>query len=225
MVIFTIYIFQIRNNGPSNVKSLEIRVSLPIFYVNPVTLKRENFIDTNSISMECTYNSQKYDVEWTQNNTILILDAIESTTSASSIIPIENYNGMQFDASKMGLESDLNGGNPNVEELSGIRKRRSAPIGDEVYYNRYLQKVVNTNKYQYSFPGRYKRDIFSSKDHVLANLPINRTTYFDCQDPAQDQCLQGKFIVQNLRVTDAVIAITLNFTIDMDNVGKCLEIP
>lgn len=173
--------------------------------------------------MKGTYNSQQYDVEWTQNNTILILDAIESTTSASSIIPIEDYNGMQFDASKIGLEYDLNGGYPNVEELSGRRKRRSTSISDDVYYNHYLQKAVETNKYQYSFPGRFKRDIFSSKDHVLANLPVNRTTYFDCQDPAQDQCMQGKIIVPNFRVTDAVIAITLNFTIDMDKVGMCLE--
>lgn len=203
---------------------MEIRVLLPISYVNPVTLEREKLIDTNSVSMTATYNRQQYDVEWTQNDTILILDAIESTTSASSITPIEDYNGMQFDASKIGLEYDLNGGNPNVEELSGRRKRRSASIGDNVYYNHYLQKVVETNKYQYSFPGRYKRDIFSSKDHVLANLPVNRTKYFDCQDQAKDQCLQGKIIVSNFRVTDAVISITLNFTIDMDKVGKSLEI-
>lgn len=171
--------------------------------------------------MKATYNSQQYDVKWTQNNTILILDAIESTTSPSSIISKEDYNGMQFDASKIGLEYDLNEGNLNVEELSGRRKRRSASIDDYVYYNHYLEKVVESNKY--SFPGRYRRDIFSSKDYVLSNLPVNRTTYFDCQDPGQDQCLQGKIVVPNFRVTDAVISITLNFTIDMDKVGECHE--
>lgn len=184
--------------------------------MNPITLKRDNLIDISAVSIKNMYENQEFNVEWTQNNTILILDAIESTTTTtSSVTPVEDYNGMQFDASKIGLEYDLSGGNQNNEELIGERKRRFA-IFEDAYFSPYLQKVIHMEP---PLDGRYKRDIFNTRDRLLSNLPPNRTIYFDCKDAEQELCLQGKFTIPNFKMNTPIL-ITLNFTVDMKKIGK-----
>lgn len=179
------------------------------------------------------YNGNKYDAEWMQNNTILIMDAIESSTSLLGV-PIEDYNGMQFDASKIGLEYDLNGGHPSngdalVDNFGGDRKRRSIR---NAYYNPYSQRIIESDNEMSSLNAwdgmdspdsrRHKRDIFSTDDSILANLPANRTIYFDCKNTEQELCLQGKFTVTNFKANDLPILITLNFTIDLKKVEKIM---
>lgn len=165
------YSFEIKNNGPSNIQSLDIQITLPIYFVNPVTLRLEQFIynNNNNISMRGTYNNEQYDVEWLPNNTT----------------------------------SNMN-----------------ASTGDNVHHN---EGDVQSSDGQFSFPGRSKRVIFSPKDKLLADVPANRITYLDCKNLDPDQCVRGKLIVANFKAADAVIAITLNFTIDMETVGRALD--
>lgn len=226
-------VLQIRNNGPSNIRSLDVLVSLPVSHVNPWTLQRETLIDISSISIKSMYNGQSYNVEWTQNNTILILDAIESTTSTANT-PVEDYNGMQFDASKMGLDFDLSGGQPTNEEAlndsTGDRRRRSVENVHNTYFNPYLQRVMQSDEMGSSIAwnnmdllgGRQKRDIFSTNERILSNLPHNRTIYFDCKNAEQELCLQAKFTVENIKANDLPILITLNFTVDLKKVEKIM---
>lgn len=172
------------------------------------------------------YNNQKLNVEWTQNNTIMILDAMESSTMLPNL-PAENYNGMQFDTSRIGLEYDLGGGNPNEGNV-GDRKRRSAEFSNvrNTHFNPYLMKVVEANQMDDEMlwnsisPYRSKRDIVNANDPLLANLPFNRTIYFDCQNAEQEQCLQAKFTVLNFRTGNLPILISLNFTIDLAKIGE-----
>lgn len=214
-------------------------MSLPVSYINPWALEREGLIDVNSVSIKSMYNGRKFDVEWTQNNTILILDAIASTTSTSSSnIPVEDYNGMQFDASKFGQESfnDLSGGQSSngdgqIGDFIGDRKRRSLENEPSAYFNPYLQRVIATDAASPSslhwddrdlIGNRHKRDIFSTNDRILANLPPNRTIYFDCKNAEQELCLQGKFTVTNVKANDLPILITLNFMINLKKVAKIM---
>lgn len=209
-------------------------MSLPLSHINPWTLERERLIDISSVSIKSMYNGKNFDVEWTQNNTILILDAIESTTTSSNV-PIEDYNGMQFDASKIGLEYDLSGGQSTNDESTvigsiGDRKRRSLENPQNAYFNPYLQRVIEPNEMGSSFTwsdldsmgNRYRRDTLNSNDHTLANLPVNRTIYFDCQNSDEEFCLQGKFTVTNLRAEDLPVLVTLNFAVDLKKVVKVM---
>lgn len=209
--------FQIRNNGPSNVKSLDVIISLPISYVNLITLERENIIDTSSVSIKSMYNDQQFNVEWVQNNTILVLDAIESTSTTISTASVADYNGMQFDASKIGLEYDLSGGNQNNDNIFEERRRRSAEFNGNTLFSPYLQKIIQTDQ---TFD-RYRRDIFNTNDHLLSYLPKNRTIFFDCTDTEEEFCLQGKFTVSNFKKDNTPILVMLNFTVDMSKISKC----
>lgn len=172
-----------------------------------------------------------YDVEWTQNNTILIMDAVESSTYIStSNVPVVdyNYNGMQYDSSKLGLEYDLNGGQVSTDDT---RKRRSVEYESNNYFNPYSQRIIGNDETMGStfiwndidsLTTRNKRDTLNSNDHILANLPANRTIFSDCQNSEQELCLQGKFTVTSFKANDFPILITLNFTIDLKKVEKVM---
>lgn len=229
------HIFEIHNNGPSNIKSLDIFVSLPVSHINPWTLNREKIIDVSSVSMKSMYSGKTYDVEWTQNNTILILDAVESTSIATSSVPVVDYNGMQYDASNVGLDFDFGNGQPSTDDSSTYltgRKRsvRAVEFESNTYFNPYLQRVVGNNEMGSTFlwnemdslTSRSKRDTLNSNDHILANLPANRTIFSDCRNSEQELCLQGKFTVANFRANDFPVLITLNFTVDLKKVEKVM---
>lgn len=204
---------------------MDILVSVPISHVNPWTLEKERLVDVSSISIKSMYNGQPFDVEWTQNNTILILDAVESSTSSMNA-PVEDYNGMQFDASKIGMEYDLSGGQPthgdSSSDFAESRKRRSIESMQNAHYNPYLQKIIENDQMTSGIDSRYKRDLFGSNDRVLANLPANRTIYFDCRNAEEELCLQGKFTVKNIKANDLPVLITLNFTVDLKKVTKVM---
>lgn len=211
-------------------------ISVPTSYLNPWSLEREELIDPSSISIKAMHKNQQFRVEWTQNNTILILDAIETSTSEPSTVPIADYNGMQYDTSRIGLEYDLNGNNGEEantnagEQRRRRRSRRSTLYEDDAndaYFNLYSQSVVDhsqidafTWKEMPAFNKRQKRDIFSTDDKILANLPVNRTIYFECQDEEQDLCLVGKFSVPDFFTDNSPIMITLNFTVNLNRLGK-----
>lgn len=178
------------------------------------------------------YKNEQFNVEWTQNNTILILDAIESTTPVLNA-PIADYNGMQFDTSRIGLEYDLNGNNgeeSNTNVGDRRRRRRSTYFESDpsdAYFNVYTQNIVEPDEINAfawndgtTFDRRLKRDIFTSDDKILANLPANRTIYFDCQNEEQEMCLVGKFTVPDFAMDNSPIMVTLNFTINLSRLGK-----
>lgn len=180
------------------------------------------------------HNARIYNVEWTQNNTILILDAVESSTYVpTSSTPVVDYNGMQFDSSKIGLEYDFSGGQSSTDEMPNNlmgRRRRSVEYESNNYFNPYLQRVIETNEMGSTFiwndidsmSTRRKRDTLNSNDHILANLPANRTIFSDCHNSEQELCLQGKFTVTNFKANDFPILITLNFTIDLKKIEKVM---
>lgn len=179
------------------------------------------------------HNGKTYDIEWTQNNTILILDAVESTSISTSSVPVVDYNGMQYDPSRLGLDIDFGTGQPPTDDsqtyLTG-RRRRSVEFESNNYFNPYSQRVVESNEMGSTFiwndidsmTSRNKRDTLNSNDHILANLPANRTIFSDCQNSELELCLQGKFTVTNFRANDYPILITLNFTVDLKKVEKVM---
>lgn len=211
--------FQIYNNGPSNIKSLDILILLPVSHINPETSNRETLIDINSVSIESAHEGKIYDVEWTFNGTILTLDATE-LLSASSDAPAELKSDVQFGVSKIELE----------------RKRRSIGIGSghKGQYNHYLQRIEETDKTTSTnvsasawndmslIAGRTERDEFEFNDRTLADLPSNRTMHLNCSGGEQEFCLQGRFSVANFKANDFPITIKLNFTMALKNITKIM---
>lgn len=172
------------------------------------------------------------DVEWSQNNTILIQNAVEISSTPSNIA-LESYNGVKFDASRIGLEYDINGnGAPDYDTLNnndqlGVGRRRRS-IQDKQNarngrrYNAYLQRIIEGDDFTDALSGHVirKRALFDSHEHVLNNLPLNRTIFFDCTNAEEGTCVQAKFTVYNFRTGNSPILISFNFSIDLNDIGK-----
>lgn len=160
------------------------------------------------------YNGMNTDVEWTQNSTILILDAIGSEQGLS------------------GSQSSI--GETSIDNQIENRIRRSLESTQNVHFNPYLQRVIESeeltsleeNSVAWSDMSRIgsqsERDIFDFNDRLLTNLPSNRTIFSDCKYSEQEFCLQGKLRVRNLRADGSPVLITLNFTIDLKSVDRIL---
>lgn len=173
-------------------------------------------------------------MEWSQNNTILIANAVETTTTPGSNVAIDNFNGMQFDTSRIGLEYDLSGGHDasnTIDSIVGDRRKRSVEANVRRRYSHYLQKVIDDNEFD-SFGSlalnsmsnnRYRRDVLTPNDRLLNNLPVNRTIYFDCQNAEQELCIVAKFTVLNFKASDLPISISLNFSIDLSKIGELIR--
>lgn len=221
--------FEIRNNGPSNIKSLDVLISVPMSFINPWSLERETLIDFSTVSMKSVYNNQPLAVEWTQNNIILITDAVETTTTQPSMIAQDNFNGMQFDASKIGMEYDLNSHSDNTDLLR--RRRRSVHFDTTTRrYDPYMQRIVESTGLEGSTIAfdnfsvdRLQRDAGDNKDAAINNLPINRTIFFNCQNPYEEFCIQARITVLNFKVGNAPIMISLNFSMDLKKMGETLD--
>ncbi|XP_055309563.1 integrin alpha-PS3-like [Sitodiplosis mosellana] len=198
----------IRNNGPSNLKSIYILVSLPISLLNPWTLERENLIDTSSLTIKSIYNGQYFDVEWMQNNTILDLHAEDP------FLPVQT----------LSTTNEIN----FPKALIGGRSRRSLENIQDSHFNPYSQKVVETRQSRSSIATdlidkSFDPDLFSVNDRILSNLPSNRTIHFDCKDSNQEYCLVGRFRVSNFKASNSPVLITLNFAIDMAKMARIMS--
>ncbi|KAJ6640903.1 Integrin alpha-PS3 [Pseudolycoriella hygida] len=213
------HIFEIRNNGPTYLRHVDIILSIPISYQDSYTLIRTDVIAFSNISVKSQYNNQEYDIEWSQNNTILFQNAIES--SSHSTVVVENMNGMDYDPSKIGAEIDLSGGvvtDDNSLIIAHTRRRRSANKyeGSSRYYNRYTRSILDGHDVN-------RRSVSNHDDVILTSLPPNRTIIFDCYDSEASLCVQAKFSVNNFQVGNTPILIQLNFSVDLNKIDKIVN--
>lgn len=193
---------------------MDIIVSLPAFYINPLTLETETLLDISALSIESMYDGQQFDVEWSQNNTILALN---------SAVTWSNH------GSKMNAVGDLS--ESQMSRNAVDRMERSIENGENLYFNRYLQKVFeiehnDTDKSnglnQVLSTNLHNGNAWSTNDRILANLPSNRTINLGCMDIKDGFCLDAKFRVSNIKSSNLPILITVNFTIDMTKVAKVM---
>lgn len=159
-------------------------------------------------------------MEWTQNNTVLIQNPIESSTNPILLADNLKMNGINYEQTKMGLDYDHAGSMQqdlnlmNFDDAMGRRKRRSVDEVSHRNYNRYTQRITE-NVHQIS-----RRSAFSVNDVILANLPVNRTIMFDCNMAEEGQCVEARFSVHNFRAGNVPIIVALNFSVDLTKVGK-----
>lgn len=222
-------------HGHCSTRKYLISITLQLRYVHSTNVTSihspNNFVSIQQCHSfpsfwQARYDKQWLDVEWSQNNTILIPNAIEVTTPPN--IALDNYNGMNFDASRIGLEYDLSGSNgaatnefdltSNTEQLRR-RRRSTSRLGR--LYNPYLQQLIDDhNDYSEAPHRRTRRGLFDSHEHILNNLPPNRTIHFDCVNAEEGACVQAKFTVYNFKPSNVPVLVSFNFSIDLNVIGE-----
>lgn len=92
----------------------------------------------------------------------------------------------------------------------------------EVEWRKEIQEISEAEKALKSetFFGKFESN-GTDEGQIWANLPKDRTIYFDCSYPDNIfVCSQANFIIQNVKPGNEIINITMTFGIDLSNVGE-----
>lgn len=207
---------EIRNNGPSTIKNMNLHLWIPISYSFPYADQTIDLLDKfEDLSIKARYNSRDLEVSLTQNNNILIQSA--QTTPGSVIV--DNMMGMGFDSSKAGLDHEFNNGgsSDNAEEElfnnQQFRRRKRHIVEDQNYrkYNYYTQKVQEYHRIS-------KRSTVT--DPILSNLPINRTILINCRDDQMGLCVKATMQIQDFKAGSEPIRVKIDFKVDFKQIDK-----
>jgi hypothetical protein len=205
------YVYKIFNNGPSTIKELALSIHIPLTYI-PKANFHIPIIDHNEIDIQGLYNYKIYEPVLIKDDIILNQSKDENLLLIGSDM---NHN---FDSSKMGFDYEFNKDQTqhdfqNFGETNHRRKRSD----DENIYRVYNQYTNEIDEYHASY--KVSTD---QEDHTLANLPKNRTIFFDCSDTSENAngCVEAQFRFLNFRPGSEPIIINMNFSFDMSKIGE-----
>lgn len=136
----------------------------------------------------------------------------------------------------MSSNDELSNGEVSIVDSSidgsvGSRLRRSIDDPHDIYFNPYLQRLVeydgsstkqSSGNWSMFADEQSDRDLKDLNNRFLSNLPSNRTIYFNYEKSEHEFCLQGRLKVTNLKANSAPISITLNFTVDLKKIDKIM---
>ncbi|KAJ6640899.1 Integrin alpha-PS3 [Pseudolycoriella hygida] len=213
------HIFEIRNNGPSNLNQIEILLSIPVALIDKWTLEPVYIIEVKNITVKSNYNNQKVDVEWLETN--LPLQIVENNVEVNVFPPIvavpDNMNGNNYDTSRVGMEYDLSGAvwteDEFFKEEYRRRRRRSLNVKPLRRFNRYTQSV--TELHQQDAKSRSRRSMTFKNDNTLTMISLNRATIFDCYDDSEAICVDAKLVVNNFVSGNKAIQLNVKFDLDL----------
>ncbi|KAG4071617.1 hypothetical protein HA402_011771 [Bradysia odoriphaga] len=214
------HIFEIRNNGPSNLQQIELFLSVPVALIDKWTLEPVYIIGVNNITVKSTYNNQKVDVDWLEHN-LPSQNLVDNSLSTNFFLPVavpsDNMNGNNYDTSKVGMEYDLSGGMSSPDQLLQEeyrrRRRRNANLKPNRFYNRYTQSVME--EYQYDAKSRSRRSMSFKDDNLLTGISLNRATIFDCYDDSEAICVDAKLVVSNFVSGNKPVQLNIKFDLDL----------
>jgi Integrin alpha len=197
--------FEIRNNGPSHIKEMEVTVMIPISYI--VGHSSIDIVNFEEVDMQASYINKVYEISWTKNNLILIKNAYESSSAAPKLI--ENLNSHEFHTAQIGVFQSAamdNNHMDHTDPTSFRRKRREAFQESPLVENRQQRSVQTFHD-----------------ENILNNLPLNRTIFFKChtiQLEEENHCVRGTFSVRNFRAGSAPIMVNIKYTVDSATIDQ-----
>ncbi|KAH8277662.1 hypothetical protein KR018_003291, partial [Drosophila ironensis] len=206
--------YEIKSNGPSVIEQLTLSFYIPIAYKVAGSTAVIPIVNITTLRMQATYDSQLLPIDlYDQNNTLLIVDAVESSTSVSGGMEktIITQNGQGYDISTSGhVHHTLQILDPDtVATASMSRKRRDL-------------KALTANREQYARIANVKaHDLLS--DEFKDTLPVNRTIVFNCRDPEMTICVRAEMQI-HFRPEKSV-NLNIRYHVDLNEVNAILVDP
>lgn len=206
------FLFQIRNNGPSKIRHMKVLIHIPISYLVPNTQSRILLVEYNNITINATHNNRTINAVFTQNNTVIIQNAMEISSTPQIV---ENMQGMDFDSSKVGYPVEFDPGNqPDSSETDlsnnfSNSKRRRRATGDipDIEYDQLT---------------RWDNTITEIRESLSSLVSIDKTVMFNCHNPADALCIEASLDVTNLEAGDNVVSILISYNVDLNQIDKIL---
>uniref|UniRef100_A0A1I8P8N4 Integrin alpha second immunoglobulin-like domain-containing protein n=1 Tax=Stomoxys calcitrans TaxID=35570 RepID=A0A1I8P8N4_STOCA len=211
--------YEIKSNGPSTVRAIQLVFDIPVAYTIPGTSKTIPIIDMSNITMHAKYDSQIKDVTFYQNNTQILMNAIEKMSSFSSQFTkkvmtesssshfktMEVHQGGEFT-----VKEESFGESVMASTMSSGRRRREAA-------------ALTANKEQYALIANTKSYDLLSED-LKGTLPVNRTIVFNCNDPAMTLCVRAVIPLYDFKQNKPV-TVTMKYHVDLQEVNQILIEP
>ncbi|XP_061397209.1 integrin alpha-PS3 [Musca vetustissima] len=211
--------YEIKSNGPSTVSSMQLVFDIPVAYTIPGTTKTIPIVDINNITMLAMYDAQIKDVSYYQNNTQLLMNAVEKmssfstqfttqvkteTSSSSHFRTMEVHNGGEFTVKEESFGESI------LSSLSRRRRRREAA-------------ALTANKDQYARIAHAKSFELLGED-LKGKLPVNRTIVFNCNDPEMTLCVRAVIPLYDFKPKKP-ITVTMKYHVDLQEVNQILIEP
>uniref|UniRef100_A0A6B2EME7 Putative vitronectin receptor alpha subunit n=1 Tax=Phlebotomus kandelakii TaxID=1109342 RepID=A0A6B2EME7_9DIPT len=202
---------EFRNLGPTHLRSSLIEVTFDI----PVSLFQDNrwinFIHFGDISAVVHFKSLALIVSWSQNDTILLQNPTEYTTSFPAIA--DDLSGNSYDSSKLGLDLNLdaNDNNHNLDEVNQVFRRR-----------RNIETSTAFNPYTLGLREDHPSSARSLDDAIFGSR-INKTIFLDC-NRNDVTCIRGSVAIpSSMTPKDPPIVVKITFPVDLEAVNSVLD--
>uniref|UniRef100_A0A1B0DD26 Uncharacterized protein n=1 Tax=Phlebotomus papatasi TaxID=29031 RepID=A0A1B0DD26_PHLPP len=203
---------QFYNHGPTVLPAGQVKVIFDI----PVSLLRGNrwinIINFGDITAIIHYKSHSLNVVWTQNDTFLIQNPTEYTTSFPAIA--DDLNAINYDASKLGFDLNMEGNHDNVNQQDEFNQlfRKKRNIETTTTFNPYTLGI----KQEYLTSTR-------SLDEATFGSHINKTIFLDCNQE-DVECIRGTVTIPgSVTPRDAPIVVKLTFPVDLQSINSVLD--
>ncbi|XP_055691465.1 integrin alpha-PS3 [Lutzomyia longipalpis] len=203
------HIFEFRNIGPTSLRSSQYQLIFDI----PVSLLHRsrwvNFIHFSDIKTKITYKSYTLNVVWSQNDTILLQNPIEYSTSFPAIP--DDLSGINYDSSKMGLDIPLEDPHQVQEEEDAFYRRR-----------RDVESTSSFNPYTLAIRDEHPSSARSLDDAVFGSR-INKTIFLDCNQ-IDVSCIRGTVVIPAaLASKDPAVLVKITFPVHLEAINSVLD--
>ncbi|XP_013109885.2 integrin alpha-PS3 [Stomoxys calcitrans] len=216
-----INVYDVKSIGPSTMGSIRIVFDIPVAYTIPGSTKNVQIIDMNNITMQAVHDSQIKDVQFFQNSTQILTNAVEKTASFSTQFTTKlskdgGSNGMHYNAINMGHVNEFNVkeeslGNSVMASVASYRRRRRDATAFTANKENYA-RIANTKSYELL------------SDDLKGTLPVNRTIVFNCNDPETTLCVRAVVSLYDFK-PNKPLTVTMKYHVDLNEVNQILIEP
>ncbi|XP_017485528.1 PREDICTED: integrin alpha-PS3-like [Rhagoletis zephyria] len=209
--------YEIKSVGPSTIGAMDVIFYIPVAYKVPGTTNTIQIIEMDKINMQAVYDAQLIGIDYYQNNTQLIMNTIEVSTSTHSTSTVSKTNkhkhiNAQYDSNsfyEMTVESESSTHTDDTTTLSVRRRRRREAAANTATKAQYARIV--------------KAHELLSED-LRGKLPVNRTIVFNCNDPEMTICVRSVMRVYNFK-PEKPITVTMKYQVDLNEINQILIEP
>ncbi|XP_050323162.1 integrin alpha-PS3 isoform X1 [Bactrocera neohumeralis] len=212
--------YEIKSMGPSTVGTIDVVFYIPVAYKVPGTTNTIQIVEKDRINMQAVSDAQTVVIDYFENNTQLVMNAIESTSSTHSTTSI-NSNIQIYKEKQISTTYDSMG----LYDL---------PVESENYYiddsSKFSQMSIRRKREvaaNTATKAQYERIVKSHEllsEDLKGKLPVNRTIVFNCHDPEMTVCVRAVIRLHTFKPENP-LTVSMKYQVDLREINQILIEP
>ncbi|XP_014099156.1 integrin alpha-PS3 isoform X2 [Bactrocera oleae] len=209
--------YEIKSMGPSTVGTIDVVFYIPVAYKVPGTTNTIQIVEKDRINMQAVSDAQVVAIDYFENNTQLMMNAIEITSSTHSTTSINSniqiYKEKQFSSSyeSMGLyDLPVESENYYIDDSSQMSIRRKREVAANTATKAQYERIVKAHELL--------------GEDLKGKLPVNRTIVFNCHDPEMTVCVRAIMRLYNFK-PEKPLTVSMKYQVDLREINQILIEP